>query len=33
MLIFGLIAAVMIDTRKVDWHRLGRTSALGETAA
>jgi inner membrane protein len=33
MLIFGLIAAVMIATRKVDWHRLGRTSALGETAA
>ena len=33
ILLFTLIAAIMIATRKVDWYRLGRGAALGESAS
>jgi len=33
MLLFVLIAAIMIGTRKVDWYRLGTPATLGESAA
>ena len=33
VLLFALIAAIMIGTRKVDWYRLGTPSALGEMAS
>jgi inner membrane protein len=33
VLLFALIAAIMIGTRKVDWYRLGMPPALGEKAA
>jgi inner membrane protein len=33
ILLFALVAAIMIGTRKVDWYRLGTPVALGERAA
>jgi len=33
ILLFVLIAAIMIGTRKVDWYRLGAPATLGESAA
>jgi inner membrane protein len=33
ILLFGLIAVVMVGTRKVDWYRLGTPATLGESAA
>lgn len=33
ILLFALIAAIMIGTRKVDWYRLGTPAMLGEKAA
>jgi inner membrane protein len=33
VLLFALIAAIMIGTRKVDWYRLGTPPTLGEKAA
>jgi inner membrane protein len=33
VLLFALIAAIMIGTRKVDWYRLGTPAMLGEKAA
>lgn len=32
VLLFALIAAIMVATRKVDWYRLGAAPALGENA-
>jgi inner membrane protein len=32
ILLFVLIAAIMVGTRKVDWYQLGRVPALGEKA-
>ncbi len=33
ILLFVLIAAIMIGTRKVDWYRLGTPATLGGSAA
>lgn len=33
LLLFGLMAAIMVGTRKVDWYRLGAPGALGERSA
>ncbi|HEX7811824.1 MAG TPA: inner membrane CreD family protein [Burkholderiales bacterium] len=32
VLLFVLIAAIMVGTRKVDWYRLGTPAMLGEKA-
>ena len=33
VLLFALVGAIMVGTRKVDWYQLGAPVALGEKAA